>query len=400
MSHDETLQPDARESFRRFPAWTQPLVTFISGKPLHDSKPIFWLSPVQTVVIDCAKYATGIAGSAIVLTAGGGWLLLLAFFWILTVNAARSIASDAHYGGHTALTMNKRVDHVLGNLLSLSVLSANMEDYAETHNRDHHGKVGIWSLDDPDISMISLMGFELGRSQSYYRWRQLLTVISPRYHLLSIYFRLRTTFITAPVWRMCVAIISAAVITALTIWSGRWDILVFAWLLPVLPGFAISSAFQFPSEHQWLEPKREGEKHLEYVFRVSWGRFFLISAPEPKQSFISTLLDWGCWAFKMSPMILQRSFICAVTLPAHDYHHRIARHKDWPMGLYLREWDKANHIVQYQDFYGLGKPTELVFETWSELPSSLMPKPKTMLSLLESLLRFTPAAEKIGVTND
>lgn len=378
-------QMDPRESFRRFPAFVQPAITFVSGKPLSGAAPLVTMTPLRTVAYDYAKYASGVAGAAWMLSLGGLWMALIPLFWILTVNASRSLASDAHYGGHGALTCRDGLDRVLANLISLSIVSANMDDYAHRHNRDHHGRMGISTPQDPDIAMINTMGFELGRDVRYYRMRLLLTLVSPRYHLLSLYFRLRTTFVTGPAWRVALALVAAAAVAAATYATGGWQTLLVAWLIPILPGFALSSALQFPSEHNWLAPKRPGENHRQYVMRVSWGRFFLVRAPEPGRGVLGSAGAWCRWGVEMVPHVLARAFVCVATLPAHDYHHTFAARARWPMALYSRQREQ-DEGVPYQDYYGLGAPNDRVFETWASLPSDLLGRPRTLLSLIETLL--------------
>ncbi|MCA1298586.1 fatty acid desaturase [Stappia indica] len=384
-SHDTERGPDPRESFRRFPSWVQPAITFISGKPLSGSRPLVIFSPVGALAYDYAKYFIGILGAAAAFNLGGAWLLTVPLFWLATVNGARALASDAHYAGHAALTFKQRWDHILGNLISLSIISANMEDYAHRHNHDHHGKTGICTTEDPDIAMIGLMGFELGRKESYYLPRLMLTLISPRYHLLSFFFRMKTTFVTAPVWRMVVAVLGAATIAAVTYATNGFETLLVAWLLPVLPGFALSSALQFPSEHNWLAPRGKEEPYRDYVMRASWGRFFLIEAPQPGLGVVGGGLAWTAWAIRMIPHLLARSSVCVVTLPAHDFHHRFARREDWPMALYLRQAEQDQGI-HYVDYYGLGAPMRKVFRNWSTLAPETLGKPSTCLALAESVL--------------
>ena len=384
-SHEAAVTLDPRESFRRFPSWVQPLITFISGKPLPGSRPLVTFSPVGALIYDYAKYGVGILGAAAVFNWSGAWLITLPLFWLATVNGARSLASDAHYAGHAALTFNQKIDHVLGNLISLSIISANMEDYAHRHNRDHHGRMGIGTTDDPDVSMIGLIGFELGRSQTYYRLRLALTLVSPRYHLLSLLYRLKTTFVTAPVWRMLIAALGAVVIAALTNATNGLMTLIVAWLLPVLPGFAISSALQFPSEHNWLEPRGRDEPYRAYVMRASWGRFFLVQAPSPDVAGVRRVVEWARWTARMIPGLLARSAVCVTTLPAHDFHHRFARRADWPMALYLRQAEQDQGI-SYVDYYGLGAPMTKVFQTWGSLSPELLGKPRTCLATVETML--------------
>lgn len=391
MSH-ETLVTDPRETFRHAHNLLQPLITFVSGKPLAGSRPVVTIKPSMAVAIDYAKYATGIVGAGLIV--GGPWWLqlLLPLFWILTVNGARSLTSDAHYAGHAVITGRKRFDTVLGDLLSLSVLSPNMDDYAQGHNRDHHGKVGIGTLDDPDIALMQLMGFETGRSRGFYAARFLLALISPRYHILYTFLRLKSTLVTAPVWRMAVAWVLFGSIGLLTYQLDAGKILVLAWLVPIGPLYAISAALQFPSEHMWLAPQRPGEDRRAYLLRVSHGRFFLVPAPAHE---LPAFGAWCRWVIRMLPHLFARLFICVSILPAHDYHHRFANRKNWPMEPYLRQVDKDAGAI-YRDYYGIWAPTAALFDAWSKLPRSAAPPARTTLAVVERTLHALRERKPVG----
>lgn len=379
MSRD-ALAPSPRETFRHAPAFLQPVITFVSGKPLAGSRPRIAVKPWMAICIDYAKYAGGVAGAAAAVAAGGAWLLLLPVLWILTVNGARSLTSDAHYAGHAAITGRKRFDKILGDVLSLSVLSPNMDDYAQGHNRDHHGKMGIETLEDPDIGLMQLMGFETGRSRRFYWLRFLLALASPRYHLLYTLLRLRSTLVTAPVWRMAAAWLLLGGLLYGAYRLDAWGTLALAWLVPIGPLYAFSAALQFPSEHMWLAPRQPGEDRRAYLLRVSHGRFFLVPAPGSGR-----LSAWCGWAVQMLPHLFARLFVCVSILPAHDYHHRFASRKDWPMEPFLCQADQDSGSV-YRDYYGIREPTAALFDAWSRLPPDAAPPARTLLALLERTL--------------
>lgn len=137
------MRIDPRESFRHAPAFLQPLLTIVSGKPLAGTRPSVTINPWTAITMDYVKYIGGIVGAGLVAGSSSWQLLLLPVFWILTVNGARSLTSDAHYAGHAAITGRKRFDKFVGDVLSLSVFSPNMDDYAHGHNRDHRGVTDI-----------------------------------------------------------------------------------------------------------------------------------------------------------------------------------------------------------------------------------------------------------------
>jgi len=371
-----------RETFRGAPAFVQPIITLVSGKPLTGTRPKLNIKPWMAILIDYTKYTTGIVGAALSVQVGGGVLFLLPLFWILIVNGARSLTSDAHYAGHGAVTGHKKFDMWLGNILSLTVISSNMKDYAQSHNRDHHGKLGIGTQSDPDIGMVRMLGFRMGMNRSYYWWRLILSIISPRYHFHYTMLRLRSTFATAPVWRIMVAWVALVTITYITCAFHLEKILFLSWLLPIGPLYAVSAALQFPSEHMWLSPQCPDEDRRSYLLRVSHGRFFLIPSPAP-----ANVLGWMIWAIRMVPLLFMRFFVCVSILPAHDYHHRFASRRDWPMEIFLRQADQDAGAI-YKDYFDIWMPMKELFNAWSKLPKDTLAGSFTMLGLIGKVINI------------
>lgn len=379
--HDTGIPLDARETFRGAPIWCQPILTCISGRPLAGSAPLFTLSPLAAIVIDLVKYGVGVVTAALFWQAGGAWYSGMILSWILTVNATRSLTSDAHYAGHGSVTGNQRLDKVIGDLLSLIALAPNMDDYALPHNRGHHGRFGIGSTQDPDIGLIQIMGVEMGRPLGYYKLRHAMVLISPRYYVVYTSLRLRSTFITAPYWRMVAAFFLWGSVAMSAYLTGYVTETLVALVVPLVWLYAASAALQFPSEHKWLAPQAENEARGAYLLRVSHGRFFLVPAPE-------TNWGWPLWAIKMLPMLFNRFFVCVSILPAHDYHHRNAGCKAWPMEPWLRQGE-IDRGAKYTDYYGLRAPTNAQFEVWAQTPPASVPKSFSFLSLILTYLSPT-----------
>lgn len=383
MRHLLDYASPPRASFARFPSAVQPLVTFLSGKPLPQERPWLRIHPVAAISIDLTKLVAGLAFGAFCAHRGGAWWIALPLCWILVVNAVRSLTSDAHYAGHACVSGRSAVDWWIGEVLSTLVLSANMEQYAPGHNALHHGRTGIGSLDDPDIELLHLMGFKAARPRAWY-WRRLwLGLVSPRYHFLYARARLLSNFVQAQRWRLVLSYALHLSALALVAWSGAWSEWALAWLVPVGPLVAISAALQFPSEHLWLAQQEAGESPRAFVRRISHGRFFLVPAPRPDLSYGAGALAWATWTVLMLPMLFARFFVCVSILPAHDYHHRKARIFDWPMECYLRQQDIDRGAVGYREFYGLADAFNAQFDVWSKLPSVTVPERFTILGLLE-----------------
>ncbi|RUM55668.1 MAG: fatty acid desaturase [Marinomonas sp.] len=372
-----------RETFDIFPAWIQPLITHVSGKPLAGEKPWFEVTPVAQILIDLTKYSAGAALVAILVSLGGAWLFALPIAWILAVNGAISLKLDSHYAAHAAVTGNNRLDTWIGEILTTFVLSGNMKEYAAGHTTQHHGRAGIGAADDPDMSLLFLMGFETGRNVGWYKMRLLLSLISPRYHLLFSWYRIRSNFVTAPMMRCLLAFAMHGSIIALVVWFDLWNVWLLAWFVPILPLMAISIGLQVPAEHHWLAQRGAEETRRDYLRRISHGRFFLIPLPRRDLTLIGTVCAWGYWAGVMVKPMLERSFVCVSVMPAHDHHHRHAREFKWPMEHYLRQQEIDRGVSDYRDIFGNSQALCQLFAIWSELPRDSAPLSPTLFRAFE-----------------
>ncbi|WP_080630199.1 fatty acid desaturase [Burkholderia glumae] len=379
------LRGTPRQTFERFSTGLQPLITLISGIPGRGETPVLEIKPWMAIAIDLVKLAVGVLGGGWAFRHGGASLLLLPFCWILVVNAARSLTSDAHYAGHNCVTRRANVDWWIGELLSTLVLSPTMKDYAPGHNQRHHGRDGIVTLSDPDLQLMFSIGFETGRSTRWYVWRLYLALVSPRYHVLYLRARLASNFITADFGRLVLAWAFHGAIATLVWRYGLLTDYAVAWLVPIFPLYAISAALQFPSEHLWLFPDRSNEHRGSFLRRLSHGRFFLVPAPRAELQAWQSVLAWSLWLVRMLPLMFERFFVCVSILPAHDYHHRHALTKRWPMEPYLRARSIEEGAKEFRDYYGLRAVYVDQFQIWSSLPREAARKNWTTLRWVERM---------------
>jgi hypothetical protein len=378
----DTSRPP-RETFDRFPDWLQPFITGISGKPLSGQIPVLRMTPVVRLAFDFLKFASGVGLAAAFFSMGGAWLLALPFAWIMAVNGASSLKLISHYAAHGCVTGNKRLDNWIGEILTVVVLASNMDEYADGHTKQHHGMAGIGNADDPDMGLLFMMGFETGREIRWYKKRLFLSLVSPRYHLLFLWDRLRSNLLTGSRLRRVMAWSMHSLILGLVAWFSSWDIWFLAWFVPVVPLLAMSIGLQVPAEHLWLSRRASNEAPRAFVRRISHGRFFLIAAPRSDLSWGKALLAWGYWSVAMLGPMLERCFVCVSVMPAHDFHHRHARIMDWPVEHYLRQHEIDAGAKDYRDIYGNSTALVAFFSTWSQLPSDYVPHRPTLLGAIE-----------------
>jgi hypothetical protein len=383
-----------RESFERFPAWTQPLITFVSGRPARGERPLLNVAPWGAIGIDLAKIALGVAGGWYAATVAPHHWWLFGLAWLLVVNGARSLTSDAHYAAHGCVTGRMKVDAWIGEALSTLVMTVNMRDYTRGHVVDHHGRIGIGTIDDPDIGLMQVTGFETGRSARWYWWRLVLSLVSPRYHLIYLWVRLKSNFVSARPARLAMSYALHGAILAAVWATGSWREFLLAWAVPIGPLIAVSAALQFPSEHLWLASRLPGERTSSYMRRISHGRFMLVPAPRRGLGPLS-VLAWTLWCLRMVPPLFERFFVCVSILPAHDYHHHAMRIRAWPMEPYLRQKAIEEGDGEWREYYGLAPAYRDQFAIWSALPRSAAPVPFTFAGAIGSVFRGRGAGRDV-----
>jgi hypothetical protein len=148
----------------------------------------------------------GVASSWPFVTTLSSFWPLLPVSWMLTVHGARkAYLVICHYAVHGNMTGNTLLDRVLVEVLSTLLTTSHFARYYQDHLRTHHGRK-FATVEDPDLQFLLALGFRPDMSRDAL-WRHLYwTLVSPRFHLLFLWFRLQVNFIAAPWYRRIMAV--------------------------------------------------------------------------------------------------------------------------------------------------------------------------------------------------
>lgn len=383
---------------RVLPRWMQPILTEMTGKPLHDEQVVWWTG-TKRLVVGLTMFITGMAGSLWLAQEAIHWWLLLPVTWLLTVSAARSFqTSFVHHASHgtlfgeTALdlwlhrqldkgaasTDGKRkprhyVEEAVTELLSALVWIAPMTVYREDHI-PHHGQLA--TANDPDLMFMVDLGMKPGLTVQEQRRRYWLTMISPRFHAVYLWARLRANFVRPPVWRVTLAIAYTVGVLALA-W-GHWLTLLLAVVMPVFPLYHIAGFVNMMGEHHWVRvgaAVRENNKKV-ILSRLTTARFFGEVIPKPSLRGVIKIVVWVGWWFRMVFLHFpKRLFAVPVDLTNHDWHHRYPFDSKWPNAAYARRDDLrrgSSGWPAYTESWGLKPAREATFHLLSRLPKDAM----------------------------
>jgi fatty acid desaturase len=366
------MSANIRETYDVFPRWSQPLWTFITGKPAADERPLVSPSGWTYLFISLLVFAGGVAGSFAVLMLGHGlWRLLLLGTVGCTLYGSRLlILTIAHQCAHLRFCRSKRLNRIVHDCLSTVVCSQNYDAYRYDHFRLHHGLHTFGTSQDPVLTFIRQLGFteNLSRRQLWHKlW---LTCISPAFHGRYLRNRLRYNFFDGRKARRGLAALWWSAVVGLVVW--RPDLLVpvaVGYLLPVLVLYNVSAFLELICEHVWMRPIASSSPR-ERITELIWGRFCGDAVPKEKQA-----LAWLRWGARLLFYHLPcRMFVLTGDAPQHDFHHVVPNGRRWMMSAYERRDTVAARNMEDREVWGLFAAIDIVFRHFStvrEHPSEL-----------------------------
>jgi hypothetical protein len=323
-----------------------------------------------------------VAGSSFILTMSLTFWPLLLLSWMLTVHGARkAYLVICHYAVHGNMTGNTRWDRVLVEVLSTLLTTSHFARYRQDHVHTHHGPP-FATVEDSDLQFLLALGFRPGMSRDAL-WRHLhWTLVSPRFHLLFLWFRLQVNFIAAPWYRRIMASGYAIAAVTFLVLTNAWLLWLVAWVVPLFPLYHVAALLQFVSEHCWLQvhpndnpASRTGETMTNPKLvrgRLTFGRFVGDPLPGRDLPLGQCLWSWGRWVSRLLVLhIPTRLCVLPGDLCQHDWHHRHPQ-GDWSNACYERQRDLAASCPgwpePYDEVWGLGKAIDVVFAGLASLP--------------------------------
>jgi fatty acid desaturase len=368
---DHSTEVNVRESMRFFPAFAQPVLTSITGKPLIGEKPYFTGSATYHLIMTLLVLVGSVAAN--ILAWNTFWFWAIPIFWWITVGRARKLLTTInHECVHERFAQTKFINQLVAELVSTLIMVQGYEGYHKDHIGTHHSKK-LATLQDPDLIFLLKLGFKPGLSRAELWKRLWLTMISPTYHWLFLKARFTANFISPSWQRQLLAVCFNFLMLEFVVLTQSWVVWLVVWVFPMTILYHISALLQFTSEHQWLRVKDPTHGAHLVLARLTLGRFMGEAAPKPSQSFFQDLLAWGHWYLRMVFVHLPlRIFVIVGDLPQHDWHHRHPKHKNWMNAAYARQADLDAGCPGWPELYaevwGLGTAIDGVFSLLSSLP--------------------------------
>lgn len=354
---------DAEE---RFPTWLQPFITLISGKPstAEAEADIEEGDPVERVLGNVIQLAWSTGAICVATTAITPLSVPLALIGSLfAVGALRDFQlSVSHEASHFSFFPKKQKKQmgqkwrfwnelVLG-FSSTLALSANGADYRGEHGPHHRFDV-FMTPDDPDAALLLKLGFLPGMSVRRLWWQLAKTAVSPAYHGMYMWARIRSNVVTAKGWRRVAGVSWLAVLAGLAFVMPFWT-----WFLAIFmvwgPLWQISALLQFCSEHPWLSYEGSAETREAYA-EGCHARFSWLPMPSKNLRGWAKAKAWTIWSARMLTVeIPSRVAVVPNTLAAHDAHH-LAPWNSYDLSDWVNSHIHREKMIRQGDTFGMSR---------------------------------------------
>lgn len=372
-----------RASYLRFPRWTQPLWTRLTGKPLPNEQAWFTPHPALSLSMDVLLAIGTCAVHLYLLTSSRDWLRILGYVvapmaMVFLVRLLRKI--QVVYGHHaiheTLFRRGSRMNGLVSKGLTIFVLAQNEIEYEQEH-LDHHRRSVFTTRDDADASLLFNFGIRPGRSVAELNHNLLSTLFSPVFHLWFLKSRVMSN-LRRPLIEQCLVVVWLVVLIVVMPACLGVNATAIALWLPLTALYQMSALLQFSTEHVWLVGAAPGVQQGVYAERCH-GRFCGECVPGADGNVPSPRVWLRWWCRTLFMHIPMRVGVLVGDLPAHDWHHLASAvghsHRSWPDAIFERQRaiDSGNSAgMEERELWGIENMIAHVFvhmSQASELPA-------------------------------
>ncbi len=337
-------------------------LTWVTGKPLPEQKPLFTMSPWLHLTTMLVLLLGGSIASGSFWQQGGLWLLLLPLTMGMTLSASRTLwLTDLHAAAHGSFSTSRFANRLVGDSVSLLMMVLPWSAYRRSHTQRHHGPGFCSQQGDDDAAFLHWLGIRGGLPKRALWTHLLLGVLSPRTHVVYLIARLRINLFGSGVARGVAAAAYLAGLAAIGRTIG-WGPLAVAWLVPLTGLYQASSILGWAGEHLWFVPK--GSHVIAWHHDATHARFL----GEPYPAGAGSLARLGWWLRMALIHVPCRCLIIPGDLPAHDWHHRHPTRREWPQAIYARQRAIEAGESFAHEAWGLTGAIDRVFTVLSRQP--------------------------------
>lgn len=380
-----------RESMKVLPSWTQPFLTWLTGRIYAGQRPKWSNNAFTQTFCALSSLAFGIIGSVYLFQIGTGWsYLLMLITWTFTFGAARNIqVTLIHQCSHGRFSGLPWLDKLFAHAMGIFLITDDYDNYFHEHVILHHSN-HLATPVDPDLGFLITLGFKPGMSKKKLWLRLAWTLVSPFFHFRFIRGRLKGNLQAKGLTRRISFLTFHTLVLGVVIATNSLVTYMVAYLFPIFFLYHIAALLNFSSLHLWLK-NNTAANPKERMCQLSHGRFCGSSVPPLELRGLARFLAWAGWSTKMLCYHLPvRLGILVGDLPVHDYHHRYPKCKQWGDYLYTRQYDleagSKKWPYPYLENWGLIAAIDKVFHHLSQSTYQLESYQTTELTLEGAVL--------------
>lgn len=359
---------DPRESMRVLPAFLQPVLTAMTGKPLDGQRGWKW-TPMHHLASSVLSLLAGIVGSSLALAHGGGAMVGLIPGWLTTLHGMRNLRIMIfHQSAHANLFGRRRADAAIGRAISALLVVEGFDRYRHEHVAEHHS-VRHMTLRDPTVQALLVgVGLRPGLSRREC-WRRLIAaLISPLFHLRYAAARLRSHVDGASRAECLTSVCCLTALAAALTVSHTWVAFVVVWVVPLTVLFQVSATLRLSVKHVFPAPGGD-RRGRPYFANLTYAVFMGEPAPQRYGSTLERASGWTRWAARMLLIHLPaRLVVLTGDTVCHDFHHRYPRADNWANYMFARRDDASRGHPgwpPYREVWGLTNAINLMFDSLS-----------------------------------
>jgi hypothetical protein len=335
MSTEQQMKTSqqVRESYRKLPF--QAFWTWLTGKELVGRKPMWRSTSIEALTWSLIWLFGGFFGSIYILQNDVNPLLLIATT-IFSVSGARYVvATIIHQGVHNSLFISPKLNKVACEILSTILIVQPFDSYKQFHIDEHH-EDAFSTVEDKDLAALYKLGFKPNESVKGMKINLFLTCISPKFHILYLWGRIKSNFVGLPTYRLVMSVLWLCSLSSIAVNLGA-STFALAIVIPMTIIYQICSILHLLTEHVWII-RKDGmsieQSHISHCL----GRFSGQPTPANSGSILKQSFNWIVWFTAHAIYHLPvRMLVLQGTLTVHDWHHRFGGHPDWANTIHHRE---------------------------------------------------------------
>ncbi len=350
---------DIRATFDSFPAWSQPIWTWLTGKASEREHAIPRINCWTYLAFSAGLFLGGaISSAAVFLIDRIAWPILFMSIPLTLTGARLLVLTIAHQCAHLHFCKSKSLNRIVHHVITIFLCAQDYDGYRHDHFKLHHGTRTFGTYEDPVLAFITGLGFKSSMSKRELWWHLIGLCFSPSFHARYLWRRIRSNVISGGIGRKIWFGLWWTAVAVAMLMSDRIALAItVGYLLPITILYQISAFLELICEHVWMRAlDASGPRYR--ITELSWGRF--CGEPVPWNGPATRWLRWSALMVLYHAPV--RLLVLTGDAPQHDFHHAIPNNRGWMISAYERHLAVRDGRMEDIEVWGLFRAIDIVFE--------------------------------------